>query len=171
MAATLVPAYQEEIVRLIPETEDALDALRQQIRATVGTGAQLGAMIDEARRAHRDDLWSWLAALPVSASQEIIRFALRAYRAKQKDPTLGDPAQLSFALIGDSAADSTADDSDPPQSSGGGEWVALIKNLQRDLALITRLQQTVPLAQWTPVVRDNVRRALAPYVDLHKKLS
>ncbi len=172
MSPKIATDYAAQICLQIPIVEAGLEALRESTRQTVNDGARLGGLVDEGRRQHKENLWTWLSALPVQARAFTIRFALRAHRAKLRSPELEDASQLSFALAAPSAETASETDSRPaPQARDESGFSEILKLAGRLASLVAKQQHAAPFPRWRPVTRLAVQMALLPLANAHRELS
>lgn len=165
-AGRVLSPYEAGIVEMYGFVQDSLDELRRQTVETVRHGAQLGACIHEGRRKHRDEFWGWMRGLTPDVREDVVKFALRAYLFRERNPELDDPSQLTFALASGDEPEPTTGEA---QKRDAGEIAALTRQVMSLTAQLNRMKST-PVKRWDPSVKASVREMLRPLVEVWEML-
>lgn len=160
--------YNDGIKDQYPKVATMLDELRQAARQTVIEGSQLGTYLTGAGKTNKADLMTWLGELVGEVRIEVIRFALKSYRATQRDPSLDDPSQLTFALC-DGTQDQTAS-VQQHHAREHNEIADMTKAAMRIQSDLHDLVQAKPIAKWSPAMKEGVREVLRPLVEVWREL-
>ena len=157
MTAMQTP-YEAGICETYSQVETMLDELRQQTVQTVRSGAQLGAYVSEAAKAHRDQFWAWLESLPIAARRDVITFAARAYKHVQRHPEIEDASQLTFAL----AIEQGRDDSRAGQSRHAEGISVVLEAVEKTVVRWRKYAAEHPISEWSDADKRILRKMLEP---------
>ena len=163
--STSITAYESQLTESYASVESALESLRDNVRSSVVTGAQYGAILTEAQKRHKGDFWTWMQSLVPGVRQEVIIFALRSYKAQMRNPELNDASQLSFALAGGDEA-SNGNEGHKQQATAFSAFSQAALTLT---AKINKIRAT-PIDELDPAVKTSLRSQLKPLVEFWEAL-
>lgn len=174
MNEQLARSYETEIAAWFVQVANKLDLGRVTILEAANDGAVLGGHIAEWRHAagvNTDEaFWRGLGAFvpEALAREDVVRFALRAMQLKKKAAAeLTDFSQLTFALA---MPGEEAHRDGPPARRESNEVLVAQNSIMRVNGFFTEWLEKEPLARWDRSVKESMREALWPLVELWERL-
>ena len=175
MNEELVKSYESEIAAWFDRVVAKLDRGRDTILEAANDGAVLGEFITgwkhELAVSSEEAFWSGLGAIGqrIKVRQDVIRFSFRAMQLKKKaQAELTDFSQLTFALA--LPGEEGHRQGSPPARREANEVFVAMNSIMRVNGFFVEWQEKEPLNRWDRSVKESMREALRPLVELWERL-
>lgn len=161
-------AYEAELLERYDEFDQKVEYLRRIARETATCGANLGAVVVEAEKQHREKLWVWLRNLRADIREDVIKMALRAHAVQRRDPDLDSTGQLAFCLA-DPDEGRTAGGDAKPELHQADPFAIFNQSVLKTGQTLRSFVTVYPPQKWGDDTRAQVRELLRPILDLARE--